>query len=233
MKLWFKLSTPAENSWMQNSVNSQEICNCSSCIVFGCNSFLRSAQIKIFGSKLIRMGEVCEFEGVCGFTVASSAVSWCRHPVRWTILVLRVLGGTEWCCHSSSSAFSAVDSLFSLCRWLRDIQFGSVWFSGHCSSQSALVCWTHLWQGSYRTWGTSPEEGLGGAAWQTPSVGELVHTDPRAAWTLWRSCGRGLAQKTKLGPFLLTEFCLGGCLRSAEAFFSSEWKKNHPKTNNY
>lgn len=59
---------------MQNSVNSQEICNCSSHIVSGCNSFLMSAQMKMFGCKLIYMEEVYGFEGVCGFPVASSAV---------------------------------------------------------------------------------------------------------------------------------------------------------------
>lgn len=92
MKHWFKLSIPAENSWMQNSMNSQETCNCSSCIVSGCNSLLRSVQIKMFACKLIPMGENCGSEGVCGFTAASSAVQCCRHPIRWTILVLRLLG---------------------------------------------------------------------------------------------------------------------------------------------
>lgn len=53
----FKSSIPAENSWMQNSVNSQEICNCSSCIASGFNSFLRSVQIEMFGCELVLIRE--------------------------------------------------------------------------------------------------------------------------------------------------------------------------------
>lgn len=185
------------------------------------------------------MGKIRGFEGVGGFTVASSAVWCCRHPVRWTMLVLRVLGTGRHRMVLVQLLLWILSCRFTLfCMQLfADISGTSSLALSDSMSTAAVSTFlnTALWFAVLTCDKVVAE--FGEPALRKGSVADSISGRAGAPWsqssldTVTQPWNR-ISNKAKLGPFLLTEFWWGECLLSAEApFFSPEWKKT-PKTKN-